>query len=130
MPVSVTTGVAGTPITVPGLPYAVYVVPDGRTAYVEMNGGGTISLVDLVTGALGDVITVPKGAGELAFNRAGSMAYANGNSADAIGNQQFSYVTPINLVTDVAEAPIAILHDLFGIALSPDGRTTYVTGGT
>lgn len=130
-PVDVKSGAAGTPITVPGGPEAVYVSPDGRTAYVGTNGGSTLSIVDLTTGALGNVITVPDGVGDLAFNRAGSMAYATGNSDEAVGGgRQYSFVTPIDLKTGVAETPIALLHDPYGIALSPDGRTAYVTGGT
>jgi len=130
LPVNVKTGAAEALITVPGTPALVWVSPDGRTAYVMTNGGATLALVDLATGALGKVIAVPDGVDDLAFSRDGSMAYATGTSNQANGNVQYSFVTPLNLTTDAAEAPIALLHDPYGIALSPDGRTAYVTGGT
>jgi DNA-binding beta-propeller fold protein YncE len=76
------------------------------------------------------VITVPQGVSELAFSPDGSTAYATGSSEEAIGGNDYSFVTPIDLKTDTAESPIALLHQPYGIALSPDGRTAYVTGGT
>ena len=129
-PVDVKTGVASTPIAVPGGPEAVYVAPDGRTAYVGTNGAATLSLVDLATGALGKVISVPDGVGELAFSDDGTMAYATGNTDKGIGGgKQVSFVTPIDLRTGIAGTPIALMHDPYGIVVSPDGRTAYVTGG-
>lgn len=130
LPVSVKTGAAGAPIAVPGGPSGVYVSPDGRTAYVQTNGGATLTPVDLATGALGNVITVPDGVSELAILPDGSMAYATGTSDVAIGGgKQDSFVTPIDLETGVAETPITLLHDPYGIVVSPNGRTAYVTGG-
>ena len=130
LPVNVKTGTAGTPLAVPGTPAGVSVSPDGRTAYVLTNGGATLSPVNLATGALGNVIAVPDGVSELAISPDGSMGYATGTLDDAIGGgKQYSFVTPIDLKTGVAETPIALLHDPYGIVLSPDGRTAYVTGG-
>ncbi len=57
------------------------------------------------------------------------MAYATGAGGLAVGKVQYSYVTPINLAEGVAEPPIPLLHAPYGIALAPDGRTAYVTGG-
>ncbi len=131
LPVNVHTGVAGSPIAVPDGPLGVFVSPDGRTAYAQTNGGSTLTPVNLATGALGSVITVPKGVSELAFSPDGSVAYATGTSDEGVGGgKQFSFVTPIDLKTGVAEIPIALLHDPYGIAVSPDARTAYVTGGT
>lgn len=59
LPVNVKTGATGAPIAVPGGPAGVFVSPDGRTAYVLTNGGATLSPVDLPSGALGNVITIP-----------------------------------------------------------------------
>ena len=131
LPVNVQTGVAGSPIAVPDGPVGVFVSPDGRTAYAATNGGSALTPVDLSNGALGNVITVPKGVGELAFTHDGTMAYATGTSDEGVGGgKQYSFVTPIDLKSGVAEAPIALLHDPYGIAISPDGHTAYVTGGT
>ena len=65
----------------------------------------------------------------MAFSPDGTMAYATGSSDDVVDGKQYSYVTPINLMTGVPEQPIALLHDPYGIVVSPDGRTAYVTGG-
>ncbi len=130
LPVDVRTGVAGRALPGAGDPYAVSVSPDGRTGYVNPNGGATLTEVRLATGTVTGVITVPEGAGDLAITRDGAMAYATGNDDEVIGNRQYSYVTPIDLRTGTAEAPIALLHDPYGIALAPDGRTAFVTGGT
>jgi DNA-binding beta-propeller fold protein YncE len=128
--VNVKTGAAGAPIAVPGTPSGVFVSPDGRTAYAQTDGGATLTPVDLATRALGNVITVPEGVSELAFSPGGGMAYANGTTNAVIGKQTYSYLTPINLTTGVAEKPIALLHAPNGIALSSNGQTAYVTGGT
>ena len=130
LPVNVKTGAAGAPIAVPGGPAAVFVSPDGRTAYVMTNGGDTLAPVDLETGVLGNVISVPDGVSELAISPDGTMAYATGTTADGIGGgQELSFVTPIDLRTGVAGSPITLMHQPYGIVLSPDGRTAYVTGG-
>jgi DNA-binding beta-propeller fold protein YncE len=130
LPMDVKTGAAGVPITVPGHPYAVVVSPDGRTAYVLTNGGATVIPVDLPSGALGHVITIPDGVSELAISPDGTMAYANGNTGEGIGGgKELSFVTPIDLRTGVAETPIVLLHQPYGIVISPDGHTAYVTGG-
>ena len=130
LPVNVRTGTAGTPIAVPGSPIGVYVSPDGRIAYAVTNGDATLSPVDLATGTLGKVITVPDGVGDLAISPEGHMAYATGTTDKATGGgKQYAFVTPIDLSTGVAETPIALLHDPYGIVLSPGGRTAYVTGG-
>jgi DNA-binding beta-propeller fold protein YncE len=130
LPVNVKTGATGAPIAVPGGPAGVFVSPDGRTAYVLTNGGATLSPVDLPSGALGNVITIPDGVSELAFSPDGTMAYATGNTDEGVGGgKQVSFVTPINLRTGVAGTPITLTHDPYGIVVSPDGRTAYVTGG-
>jgi hypothetical protein len=130
LPVNVKTGAAGAPIAVPGSPAEVFVSPDGRTAYVLTNGGATLSPVDLPSGALGSVITIPDGVSELAISPDGTMAYATGNTDEDIGGgKEISIVTPIDLRTAVAGTPIALVHDPYGIVLSPNGRTAYVTGG-
>ena len=86
--------------------------------------------MELATGVLGIVITVPEGVSELAISPDGGMAYATGNNDEVIGDLQYTFVTPIDLRTGVAGTPIALLHDPYGFVLSPDGRTAYVTGGT
>ena len=113
-----------------GGPLAVNVSPDGRTAWVTTQGGATLRQVTLPLGLEGYVISVPQGVGGLAIAPNGKMAYAVGTVVEGEGSYSDSYVTPINLVTGVAENPIVLHYDPYGIAVSPDGRTIWVTGGT
>ena len=38
-------------------------------------------------------------------------------------------MTPIRLATNTARAPIPVPHQPFTLAVTPDGRVLYVTGG-
>jgi DNA-binding beta-propeller fold protein YncE len=76
------------------------------------------------------VITVPEGVGGLVIAPDGKMAWALATTVEGGASYSDSYVTPINLVTGVAEPPIVLHYDPYGIAVSPDGRTIWVTGGT
>ena len=38
-------------------------------------------------------------------------------------------VTPIRVATNTAGAPIPVPHQPFTLAITPDGKTLYVTGG-
>ena len=122
LPVSVTTGSSGTPIPVPGGPAGINISPDGLTAYVQTQGGATLTPVDLASRTLGTPIQVPNGVNDLAIAAEGGMGYATCSSPDCL--------TPINLKTGIAEKSFALQHDPNGIVVSPDGRTIYVTGGT
>ena len=104
--------------------------PDGRTAWVITQGGATLTQVSLPLGLVGYVIPVPAGVDDLAIAPSGKMAYAVGSVNGQVGSYSGSFVTPINLMTGVAEDPIVLHYDPYGIAISPDGRTIWVTGGT
>jgi DNA-binding beta-propeller fold protein YncE len=130
VPVSTSTGKPGRPIPVPGGPVGINISPDGRTAWLATGGGANLTEVSLPLGLVGYVIPVPDGVGGLAIAPNGKMAYAVGTVVDQVGSYSDSYVTPIDLVTGVAEPPIVLHYDPYGIAVSPDGRTIWVTGGT
>jgi DNA-binding beta-propeller fold protein YncE len=130
VPISTTTWTFGRAIPVPGGPLAINVSADGRTAWATTQGGATLTEVNLPLGGVGYVIPVPEGVDSLAIAPGGTMAYAVGAAVDQVGSYSDSYVTPIDLVTGVAEQPIVLHYDPYGIAISPDGRTAWVTGGT
>ena len=44
----------------------------------------------------------------------------------APGNNSIGTVTPINLVTGTARAPIRVGRDPAAIAIAPDGRAAYI----
>jgi hypothetical protein len=130
VPISTATGALGRPVHVPGGPIGVNISPDGRTAWVTTQGDATLTQVTLPLGLVGYVIPVPDGINSLAIAPNGKTAYAVGSVDDQVGSYSDSYVTPINLVTGVAENPIVLHYDPYGIAISPDGLTIWVTGGT
>lgn len=130
-PVDLATGRVGRPFRVPGVPVTVTAVaPDGRTAYAVTGGGDQLTPVNLVSHTAGKPITVPQGVGSLAITPAGRMAYATGNENVAEpGHVTYSFVTPINLITGVARAPFRYRHAPTDVAISPDGKVLYLTGG-
>lgn len=130
-PVDLATGRVGRPFRVPGVPIRVAAVaPGGRTAYAVTGGGDQLTPVNLVSHTASKPITVPQGVGSLAITSAGRMAYATGNENLAEpGHVTYSFVTPINLVTGVAGAPFRYRHAPTDVAISPDGKTLYLTGG-
>ena len=130
VPIATATCALGRRIPVPGGPVGITISPDGRTAWLITQGGATLTQVTLPLGLVGYVIPVPDGVDALAIAPDGRTAYAVGSSVDQVGSYSDSYVTPVDLVTGVAEAPIILHYDPYGIAVSPDGRTIWVTGGT
>lgn len=129
-PVDLTTGRVGRSFRVPGVAIGLAVAPGGRTAYAVTEGGTQLTPVNLVSHTAGKPITVPQGVGSLAITPAGRMAYATGNENVAEpGHVTYSFVTPIDLVTGVAEAPFRYRHAPTDVAISPDGKTLYLTGG-
>ena len=104
---------------------AIALAPDGRTAYVavgspglQTNNRAAIEPVNLLTGALGERISLPEasGAASIAIAPDGRSAYVAGGEA----------ITPVNLITQQAGSPIILgLEGTGGIGFSPDGGTAY-----
>ncbi len=90
------TRIARTPIYVGGVPWAIAITPDSRTAYVATVDGKLIP-VDLATGTVGRAIDVA-GYPDLAVDSTGTIAYV----ADTFGTT----ITPINLATGKRGTPI------------------------
>ena len=93
----------------------------GATAYVTNSNSGTVTPIDVATGALGTPITVGGYPYGIAITPDGATAYVT----DLIGN----IVTPIDLTTHTAEPAIHGVSDDMTIIVTPDGSTAYVATG-
>jgi hypothetical protein len=56
-PITLSTGVAGTPITVGGGPWSIAVTPDSKTVYVGNSNDNTVTPIDIASGTAGSPIT-------------------------------------------------------------------------
>lgn len=133
IPVDVATDAAGPPIvvssgeeTLAGMAMA----PDGRTLYV-VRRPGTVVPVDLASRSAGAPIRVPGwGISAIAISTDGRTAYVTGRAYTA--PMQTPGVVPVDLGSGTAGATIAVgtgpSQEPNSIALTPDGRTAYVTG--
>lgn len=132
VPVNVATDTAGTPISldVPSSSDAwadaLAADPDGATVYVIVSRGnskpGLVVPIDTATDTVGKVINVGVEPDVIAFAPDGKRAY--------VANAGDNTVTPINVATGAAGAPIPAPQaaNAFDIVFTPDGRTAYVAG--
>jgi len=112
-PINLSDNKAGKPIKISGkplgngfmgLPFAIAITPDGKTAYVTNGASGTVTPIDVATGKPGEPIKISgkPGADAIAISADGTTAY--------VANQPSSTVTPIYLATGTPEKPIKIGH--------------------
>jgi hypothetical protein len=98
--------------------YGTSLTPDGRTALLTSEFNGLL-LVDLPTGSLGPTISVPAYTSAVAPD--GRVAYITSN----LGR----IVTPFDLTTQTAGAPIPLPFGPYGIELDPDGAFAVMSSG-
>jgi YVTN family beta-propeller protein len=112
-PINLSANKAGKPIKISGkspgndftgLPFAIAITPDGKTAYVTNGGSGTVTPIDVATDKPGKPIKISgkPGADAIAISADGTTAY--------VANQPSSTVTPIDLAISTPEKPIKIGH--------------------
>ena len=118
LPLSTTTNVFGTPISVGSEPSGIAITPDGQTAYVANFQDGTVTPIDLATNTPGAPIPVGVYPAEVAITPDARTAYV---STYSTGN-----VVPITLATNQPGAPIHVGGAPWAIAVTPDGHTVYV----
>jgi DNA-binding beta-propeller fold protein YncE len=128
VPVSLAKGTPEPGIPVGSDPVAIAITPDGSTAYVADSGDGTITPIALPSGTPGPKIVVGGNPVDIGITPNGDAAYVmDGLDAGA--------VIPITLsenpARDVVGAAIsAVSGEAEAIAVSPDGSSAVVVGGT
>lgn len=108
-------------------PYAVAFTPDGATAYVlnsgETSGGnGSISIVDVATGAVTGTVSGFSG------TRPSAIAVHPSSDAAYVTNAGSNSVSVIDVATNAEVATVASFDGVTptGIAITPDGMKAYV----
>ena len=137
-PIDTASGTAGKPIRVGTSDAggceadAIAITPDGKTAYVTNYTAGTVTAI--AAGTAGPPIPVGKAPSYIAITPDGKTAY--------VSNAGSGTVTPIRVATNTPGPPIKIGKPINpiasgcateAIAITPDGKTAYVTsynGGT
>jgi YVTN family beta-propeller protein len=122
MSLDLATGRLGKPVKLSGVPEAIAITPDGKTAYVTTYSSDTVTPINLATNSAGKPIKISgkPGAEAIAITPDGKTAYVTNGASGT--------VTPINLATNSAGKPIEISGKpgADAIAISPDGTTAYV----
>ncbi|HVC24924.1 MAG TPA: YncE family protein [Acidimicrobiales bacterium] len=135
-PIDLATDTALPPIRVGNGPAGIAIAPDGKRAYVTDAGssplGDTVTPVDLETRTALAPITVGAGPQGIAITPDGSTAYVA--DAGAIVNGQVGpvgdTVTPIDLATRTALAPITVGNAPTAVVVAPDGSAVYVANAS
>ena len=132
-PVNLVTGRPGRPIHVGSGPAGIAITPNDKMAYVTDAGsapiGDTVTPIDLKTDKALRPIKVGLGPQGIVITPDGRTAYVANAGAivtgqtGAIGHT----VTPIDLATRKALAPITVGNAPIAIAVSADGSTVFVT---
>jgi YVTN family beta-propeller protein len=125
-----------TDIPVGPLPYDVAVTPDGKTVFVTNQGNDTVSTIDVKTRTKHPtdiaVGTGPKGVavtpdGKTAFvNNGGSLVGLSGVPA-TVGDS-VSTIDVKSRTKHPTDIPVAAFP--LGVAVTPDGKTAFVNGGS
>jgi DNA-binding beta-propeller fold protein YncE len=124
VPVDVTTGVAEAPLLIDPAPTSIAITPNGSYAYVGDGDTGTVTPINLATGAVGTPNQVASQAGvtALALTPSGAILLA---VVEPTGYDTGS-VVPITLASGAMGAPIPVGAAPVAIAVTPDGGTAYV----
>ena len=124
-----------TDIPVGANPYGVAVTPDGKTAFVTNNGSSSVSTIDVKSRTKHPTdIPVAAGPKGMAVTPDGKTAFVTNANPDAAPAPSGGSLSTIDVKTRTKHPPdIALGSFPFGVAVTPDGKTAFVTnnvGGT
>ena len=132
-PVDVSTGVAGPAVKLGELPDALAVAPGAKTVYIvevgsdEHGSPGRVVPMATASHALGKAIAVGTSPQAIAITPDGRTAYVlNGIDAATTPESTPVTVTPIDLVTQKALAPVKVGTLPLSMTMSPNGKLLYV----
>lgn len=97
----------------------VAISPDGSTAYVTNSAADSVSVVSVVTGAVGATVPVGDVPQDVVVTADGSRVF--------VANRDSNTISVINTATNTVTGTIAVAGGPDGLALSPDGSRLYVT---
>ncbi len=104
--------------------------PSAGTAYVVIQGSGTVVPIDLATNSPTQPIQVGRSLYAIAITPDGKTAYvSDGENSLLAPDERNGAVTPVDLATDTPGTPIRFSVPPFAIAITPDGKTAYVVAG-
>jgi DNA-binding beta-propeller fold protein YncE len=105
--------------------------PGAGTAYVVIQGSGTVVPIDLATNTPERPIRVGRSLYAIAITPDGKTAYVSDGQIPAMTPQykEKQAVTPVDLATHTPGRPIRFSTPPFAIAITPDGKTAYVSNG-
>lgn len=110
--------------------------PNGQNAYVTGGSIGSgyvptenvLSVVDLADDSVAATIPIPAGSTAVAITPNGQTAYvSNDNNTATTSTLMAASVTPVDLVTDTAENPIALRATAQVVGVTPNDATVVVS---
>lgn len=131
LPITLSNGAVGTPISVGEGPLGIQVSPNGNDAYVANSEDGTVSeivLSDDTANSPATTLEVGFLPQQVAVDPTGSTLWVTEDNATAPGNAGF--VVPVSIPSMTVGSPITVGYDPNGVALSPDGSTVFVADET
>ena len=119
VPITLSTGTAGTAIGAGPIPAFVGINPSGTKAYVLNYFFAEVTPITLTSGTTLSAIPVGSGPQAIAFNPTGTKAY--------VANWASKSITPITLSSGTALSSISVPNDPASIVVNPSGTTAYVS---
>ena len=107
-------------------PYTVTINAAGTLAYVTNSNGATITIIDIATNTVTEVISGFDGPSGMAIMPSGNTAYVNNYGGPIAGSGFGTTVSVVNLNTNTIVDTITVGQAPASLAITPDGAFVYV----